>query len=256
MGLLNFRIIAAAGLGAAFLVSGCATRPIGSNGGVVASSYQGKALSVVGGAEKIALTPADGTYRVKAGDTLWSIAQRHKTLVSVIQKLNGIDDPRFLKVGMNLKVPALAESGDATQALADSSKANSTPRKISNSKYPLSWPTEGVITSRYGHRWGRNHDGIDIGAPQGTPVHAADGGLVVFAGLHKGYGNLILLKHLSGLVTVYAHNHRNVVRKGQSVKRGQLIAKVGQTGRATGPHLHFEVRQGVKTKNPLTMLPP
>lgn len=122
--------------------------------------------------------------------------------------------------------------------------------------YTLLWPVEGQITSRFGTRSGRPHDGIDISAPQGTPIKAAAAGLVLYSAPHGTYGNLVVLKHDDGLVTVYAHNDRNLVRKGQAVEAGQLLGKVGQTGRATGPHLHFEVRRGTRPDNPLEFLPP
>jgi len=121
----------------------------------------------------------------------------------------------------------------------------------------LIWPVDGVVTSRFGRRHGRMHDGIDIAAPRGTPVRAAASGVVVYADRRlAGYGNLIILRHDANLFTVYAHNQRNLVRVGQRVRQGQTIALVGSTGRATGPHLHFEVRIGAKPVDPLAYLPP
>jgi lipoprotein NlpD len=123
-------------------------------------------------------------------------------------------------------------------------------------KYPLVWPVEGVLTSRFGSRDGRAHDGVDIGAAPGSKVKAAADGDVIFADNHRSYGNLVLVRHANNLVTVYAHNAKNLVNKGQRVKAGQAIALVGSTGHATGPHLHFEVRRGVVAENPLALLPP
>lgn len=120
----------------------------------------------------------------------------------------------------------------------------------------LRWPLVGPITARFGVRGGRPHDGIDISAPKGTPVIAAADGEVLFSDLRGGYGNLVVLKHDDGLVTVYAHHDRNLVRVGETVRRGQEIAQVGATGRASGPHLHFEVRQGVRAEDPLRFLGP
>ena len=97
---------------------------------------------------------------------------------------------------------------------------------------------------------------MDIAADPGTGVRAAAAGKVLFAAEHGSYGNLVVLRHDDGLVTVYAHNEINLVRKGQRVRAGQLIARVGQTGRATGPHLHFEVRRGTAPENPMRFLPP
>jgi murein DD-endopeptidase MepM/ murein hydrolase activator NlpD len=104
-------------------------------------------------------------------------------------------------------------------------------------------------------RAGQRHDGIDIAAPEGAPVGAAADGVVIFAGDQAGYGALVILKHANDLVTLYAHNSRVLVKDGQRVSRGDPIARVGQTGRTTGPHLHFEVRQGTRPRNPLLFLP-
>ncbi len=119
------------------------------------------------------------------------------------------------------------------------------------------WPAQGVLTSGYGPRWGRMHRGIDIAAPVGTPIFAAAGGEVISAGWNSGgYGNLVKVKHEDNSVTLYAHNSRILVRKGQKVKQGQQIAAMGSTGFSTGPHLHFEVHQpGKGAKNPVAFLP-
>lgn len=117
------------------------------------------------------------------------------------------------------------------------------------------WPVEGQLTSRFGIRRGRPHEGIDVSAPQGTPIVAAADGKVMFSGTLRGYGNLILIKHTDGFFTSYAHNRKNLVQKGQEIKGGERVALVGRTGRATGSHLHFEVRQGQKARNPLFFLP-
>lgn len=119
----------------------------------------------------------------------------------------------------------------------------------------FSWPAAGQITSRFGRRGDSHHDGIDIAAPEGTAVRAAAAGVVVFSGVLRGYGNVIVLEHPYGLATVYAHNQRNLVRVGARVRRGALIARLGRTGRATGPNLHFEVRRGKLARDPLWYLP-
>lgn len=117
-------------------------------------------------------------------------------------------------------------------------------------------PTQGVLTSRFGQRWGRMHQGIDIGAPTGTPIVASSGGTVEFAGQKSGYGNVIDIRHSNGSTTRYAHNSRHLVRAGESVEQGQQIALVGATGRATGPHLHFELRlAGRGAVDPIVFLP-
>jgi len=124
----------------------------------------------------------------------------------------------------------------------------------------LMWPATGVLTSGFGMRWHpilggyRMHTGIDISAPHGTPVFAADGGQVLQVGYDGGYGNSILIYHGGGFATFYAHLSGFAVSQGQMVKRGQLIGYIGATGLATGPHLHFEVRINGAAQNPLNYL--
>jgi murein DD-endopeptidase MepM/ murein hydrolase activator NlpD len=200
---------------------------------------------------------AAAVHVVQPGETLWRIASTHGTTPQALCRLNGITDVRTLRVGMTLKLPAAASS----PALAAAAKPDPAERKSNHlahdlHHYPLRWPLDGAITSRFGARDGRPHDGIDIGAPEGTAVRAAAGGQVVFAAEHAGYGNLVILRHTDGLVTIYAHASVNLVRKGQQVSTGQVIAKVGTTGRTSGPHLHFEVRKGLTPENPLHFLPP
>lgn len=119
------------------------------------------------------------------------------------------------------------------------------------------WPTQGVLTSGYGWRWGRMHQGIDIAGPVGTPIVAANSGVVVRSGWNSGgYGNMVDIRHPDGSMTRYAHNSRLLVRTGQEVQRGQQIAEMGSTGYSTGPHLHFEVHMpGSGPVNPIAMLP-
>ena len=115
-------------------------------------------------------------------------------------------------------------------------------------------PSGGPLTSRYGYRWGRMHRGIDLGASYGSPIYAAAAGHVSYAGPEGGYGRLVTIRHAGGITTAYGHMSRIVVRRGQRVSAGQVIAYVGSAGRSTGPHLHFEVRRGGAYLNPLTFL--
>ena len=114
-------------------------------------------------------------------------------------------------------------------------------------------PTSGVLTSRFGYRWGRGHKGIDIGASKGTPIKAAASGTVTLSqyGYNGGYGNYVIISHGNGVQTVYAHCNALKVSTGQKVSQGQLIATVGSTGDSTGNHLHFEVRVNGVAQNPL-----
>ncbi len=119
------------------------------------------------------------------------------------------------------------------------------------------WPAKGTFTSGFGWRWGRRHNGVDIAAPIGTPIMAAAAGEVISAGWNSGgFGNLVKVKHPNGSVTLYAHNNRILVRRGQKVEQGQQIAQMGSTGYSTGSHLHFEIRlNGKAPVNPIAYLP-
>lgn len=119
------------------------------------------------------------------------------------------------------------------------------------------WPSRGILTSGYGWRWGRMHQGIDIAAPIGTPIFAAAPGVVTYAGWNSGgYGNLVEIEHPDGSLTLYAHNDRVLVSVGQKVAQGHQISEMGSTGRSTGPHLHFEIHpSGQGAVNPMALLP-
>jgi murein DD-endopeptidase MepM/ murein hydrolase activator NlpD len=136
----------------------------------------------------------------------------------------------------------------ATIQSAASSSYDSTP-----SASGLIWPCPGPITSGYGMRWGRLHAGIDIGAGYGTPIRAAAGGTVIFAGWMGGYGNFVIIDHGGGLATAYAHQS-SIAVGGGAVSQGQVIGYVGSTGHSTGPHLHFEVRVNGSAVDPLGYL--
>ena len=119
------------------------------------------------------------------------------------------------------------------------------------------WPVPNFyrVSSHFGPRGRRHHDGIDIPAPQGTPIIASDTGVVIYSdnGI-RGYGNMIVIAHGDDIFTVYAHNKKNKVSKGDRVDRGQLIGLVGNTGRSTGPHVHYEIRVRNKVRNPAQFL--
>jgi murein DD-endopeptidase MepM/ murein hydrolase activator NlpD len=118
------------------------------------------------------------------------------------------------------------------------------------------WPVNGKVVSPFGPKDGGLHnDGINIAAPLGTPVRAADNGVVVYAGNElRGFGNLLLVRHAGGWVSAYAHCDALLVKRGQEVKRGQVIARVGQTGNVAAPQLHFELRKGAQAINPMNEL--
>ncbi len=145
-------------------------------------------------------------------------------------------------------------------ASTTTSRPTSTTRPSSPPPAPggvgrLSWPVGGTISSPYGPRWGAFHPGIDISAPEGSPISASAPGVVIYAAMNGGgYGNLVLVDHGGGMVTAYAHQSRIAVSVGQSVSRGQLLGYVGCTGSCTGPHVHFEVRINGSTQDPMAYL--
>ncbi len=134
-------------------------------------------------------------------------------------------------------------------------RADPAPATDRQEQQGLRWPVQGKITSRFGPRGLFHlHRGVDIKAPKGTPVHAAAAGTVAFSGRQSSYGRVIKIDHPNGLRTVYAHNSSNFVRAGQHVSAGAVIGAVGQTGRATTNHLHFEVRRQGVARDPLPLL--
>jgi murein DD-endopeptidase MepM/ murein hydrolase activator NlpD len=113
----------------------------------------------------------------------------------------------------------------------------------------------GTVTSEFGPRWGEFHPGIDIAAPDRTPIRASKAGVVIFAGWYGGYGNLVVVSHGGGLSTAYAHQSSIAVSQGQNVSQGQVLGYEGSTGYSTGPHLHFEVRLDGVPQNPRGYVP-
>ncbi len=211
---------------------------------------------------------ARGLYhRIQPGETLYSLAGQYDVPVQDLAELNNIEDPNSLKAGRSVFIPrarpgkisfrprshrwARREPSTAGKKVT----AMSLMPRVEADHKRFSWPVEGEISSLYGVRRGRRHDGLDIRAPRGAPIYAAAKGEVVYSKRLRGYGNLILLKHPGDFFTVYAHNSVNLVKRGAQIQRGQVIAKVGSTGRSTGPHVHFEVRVGSKPRNPLFFLP-
>jgi murein DD-endopeptidase MepM/ murein hydrolase activator NlpD len=150
------------------------------------------------------------------------------------------NEKEFLAETQNLQAESDALAAKIRAATSSSPPSGATD--VTPSAAGLIWPVQGPITSPFGMRWGRMHTGIDIGAPTGTPIHAAAAGTVVYCGWMEGYGNLVAIDHHNSLSTAYAHQSQIGVSCGQDVAQGDVIGYVGCTGHCFGPHLHFEVR--------------
>jgi len=177
-----------------------------------------------------------------------------KEIVDKVYRRNGIEKNREKVSETIIKEPVkkIVLQGTKQPVKRTSSSRGSSSKSGSGT---MAWPAKGTLSSRFGRRWGRMHNGIDIAGPKGTPVYAADSGTVSYSAYNGGgYGNLIKISHGGGTVTYYAHLSSRVASKGQKVKKGQLIGYMGSTGRSTGSHLHFEVRVNGSPKNPLNYL--
>jgi murein DD-endopeptidase MepM/ murein hydrolase activator NlpD len=197
-------------------------------------------------------------YMVEEGETLGDIARRAGVPEEDLLELNGLHSAAEVQKGRLIFVlDATPPPGDPTQ-----NAGGTPPQQPDRSSGPegqarFRWPVDAPqVTSLFGKRWGRAHEGIDLTAPIGTPVLAAGGGEVVYSGNSvRGYGNMVVLKHDADLMTVYAHNSVLFVKVGDRVQVGQRVALSGQSGHATGPHVHFEVRKGQVPRDPLPYLP-
>ncbi len=209
--------------------------------------------------------PSAQVHTVAKGETGYSISRRYGVTVSALMQENKIRPPYTLAIGQTLRLPGGAAGNTTTVASSSPRVVTSTPprgRSVPRATPPprsssgFDWPVSGKLASRYGPKQdGLHNDGINIIARQGTPVKASDAGVVVYASnALQGYGNLLLVKHSGGWITAYAHNERLLVRQGQQVTKGQVIARVGNTGGVSEPQLHFEIRKGRQALDPLRYL--
>jgi murein DD-endopeptidase MepM/ murein hydrolase activator NlpD len=173
-----------------------------------------------------------------------------------VAELNGIEDVTKIHVGQRIFIPGATRPIKVIpyKPIQPPEEVHREPR-IKTFRGRFIWPVKGRITSSFGVRNGIKHSGIDISAPTGFPVRAAATGEVVFVGRIRGYGKVIIVKHSKRYSTVYSHLKDWTVKKGQKVQQGMIIGHVGDTGRSSGPHLHFEVRVESRARNPLFYLP-
>lgn len=220
-------------------------------------------------------------HPVKPGQTLWRIAKTYGIDMRTLMQANNLSDSSTLEVDQKLYIPGATQEREVSiscpcDPVAPKPSANapsraqrasqvtqevfarSAPAKIPSGykELPFVWPVQGEITRTFTQDSTRRHDGIDIAAPQGTPIMAAADGKVLFSGWGPGgYGLLVILRHEDDIVTVYAHNEQNLVEVDQNVRQGEPIATVGRSGRATGNHLHFEIRHRTVPIAPYKFLP-
>jgi murein DD-endopeptidase MepM/ murein hydrolase activator NlpD len=221
---------------------------------------------------------------VKAGQTLHTIAHLYHKPVAVIARANNLAVDAKLKAGERITIPEMKEASQPTQTRVEASvtpatrsvavaDASQTARVVEPAPAMSSqdavktaepagnlpgfrWPVRGRVIVAFGPKPnGVQNDGINLAVPEGTPVKAAEDGVVAYAGSElKGYGNLVLVRHPNGFVTAYAHASDILVKRGETVKRGQVIAHAGQTGNVTSPQLHFEIRKGATPVDPAQYL--
>ena len=226
--------------------------------------------------------PADRLVTVATGDSLYAIAQRFGLPISALIEANDLAPPYTLRIGQRLRLqtaslferPTIDESASLAatgalplppppkpailtpSALLPASVAGPVAPPPPRSKKTFLWPVTGKIVTGFGPlSGGRRNDGINIAAPRGAGVRAAENGVVAYIGNElRGYGNLILIRHADGWVTAYAHNEVVLVARGDMVKRGDIIGRVGTTGNVTTPQVHFELRRGVGSVDPVKYL--
>jgi len=241
----------------------------------------------------VAVAAAPAVHVVNPGDTLLSVARRNHVPLSELARANSLEPTAKLRLGMKLTVPGAktaavapaaqpAVAAQPVAAVAPATKmaaaggppqsarlaqatatvedaAVATPVKATEATGALPtfrWPVRGKVITSYGAKTnGKSNDGINLAVPEGTPVKAAEDGVVAYSGNElKGYGNLVLVRHSNGYVTAYAHASELMVKRGDTIKRGQIIAKSGQSGEVGSPQLHFEIRKGSSPVDPLQFL--
>ncbi len=242
------------------------------------------------GAPKTALAPTSGVHVVAPGETLHSIARLYGKPVMVLAKANNIPPDTMVRVGERIVIPDLqpGQAGLTAPRAQASAAPVAAPAPVQAPAYASAesphsarvatpepapateqqnsvktaepagslpgfrWPARGRVIAGFGPSPnGLQNDGINVAVPEGTPIKAAEDGVVAYAGNElKGYGNLVLIRHSNGFVTAYAHASEILVKRGDTVKRGEVIAKSGQTGNVTSPQLHFEIRKGSTPVDP------
>ncbi len=202
--------------------------------------------------------PVGVRHRVERGETLYRIGQAYGVSHQELARRNGLKDPGRIEVGQVLVIPHAKRRLPVGLITPEQARPDRpAPPELPAGPSPFTWPVPaGVVSSGFGPRGETHHDGIDISAPEGTPVRAARAGRILYSDQLRGYGKLIIVEHDDGYATVYAHNRENRAAVGSAVRQGDVIASVGRSGKTSGPNLHFEVRKDNVARNPLFYLPP
>ena len=197
-----------------------------------------------------------GVYHVvERHQTLYRICKTYGVDLKRVASLNSIPDPSKIETGQRIFIPGAKKVLKVEIYIDDVAAEQGGKPKIAYRKLDFIWPVEGKITNVFEGAENKRHQGIDIACSIGTPIKASNAGMVMYSdNTIKGYGNLVIIRHSEEYVTVYAHNQVNLVEERAWVEKGQVIGKVGQTGRATGPHLHFEIRKNNKAMDPMLFL--
>ena len=259
------------------------TRPVASQQTVPAPQWtSGKITGVKATAVKVAAPaaaprPVVCTHTVRSGESISRIAARYRVSRAALIDANRLVSPDALRSGQRLSVPdcrlpvqTAAGVGETPGVQPDADGIlikRVGPRRILTSLVlgepdfrgdgiALVWPADGAVISTFGQRSRGWHAGVDIKAESGSDIVAAAPGTVVYSGWIRAYGQVVKIQHSNGFVTLYAHNEKNLVEAGEDVEARQLIAIVGRTGHASGPHVHFEVRRDGRAYNPLHLLTP
>ncbi|MCP4295997.1 MAG: LysM peptidoglycan-binding domain-containing M23 family metallopeptidase [Proteobacteria bacterium] len=185
-------------------------------------------------------------YQFKKGDTIENIAKKFSLDPLEIQRENQIYDTDDVTIGMKIFIPGVRKVKSRKPEAARITRRSDTGKMV--------WPSKGTLSSGYGMRHGRMHQGVDLTRDKGKDIVASGSGIVKFAGNKKGFGKTIIIDHGNGLSTLYAHSEKIYVSKGEEVKQGKLISKMGSTGKSTGIHLHFEIHKNGVPQNPLRYL--
>jgi murein DD-endopeptidase MepM/ murein hydrolase activator NlpD len=237
---------------------------MGGVGRKLRGAWKAGAVAVALAAAGCATTPAGPVHVLRPGENVYRLSLYYGVSVADIVRANDIRDVTAIRAGERLVIPSAAKAppphslafAPGPRPAGSASAPSRHARARRNTDLAFVWPVEGSPSSRFGRRGNERHDGVDIPAKAGTPIRAAEAGRVIHSAGELGdYGKVVIVKHTGRFSTVYAHNRRNRVRKGDFVEKGQVIAEVGRTGNASGPHVHFEVRRDRRAENPLRYLP-